>query len=321
MRFQTRHFSLTITNLLVWGVLLGSGCNTERVEPAALQLSSGKDVVDATGRNWEGITKVWYYRPPNAADSLQAVMVIHGGGRDGEDYLESWIPIAETYGLLVIAPEFSDERLIGFVGSVSKAGFEYRFNTGNVVSWFSRDIREQDWYFTSIERVFEATRRAEPRTRSRYVLFGHSAGGQFVHRMALFTPRPRFAVAIAANSGWYTLPDMEMSFPYGLSGAPYPDDRLAAALKRTVIVFLGTEDSPDDGGFRTRSEAMEQGQSRQERGVRFYNHARRVASSQGVPLGWELAYAEGIGHDKAGMAKAAVPLLQRRGLLQSPGRQ
>ena len=32
-------------------------------------------------------------------------------------------------------------------------------------------------------------------------------------------------------------------------------------------------------------------------------------------MGWTLEYAEGIGHDKHGMASASVRLLQERGLL------
>jgi len=125
----------------------------------------------------------------------------------------------------------------------------------------------------------------------------------------------RFNLAIAANSGWYTLPDLGKRFPYGLAGSPYPIEKLESALSRPLVVFLGTEDSPDQGGFRTRSEAIQQGATRQQRGIHFYENAKRLASTRGVPFGWELEYAKGIGHDFTGMAEASISLLLENTLI------
>lgn len=215
----------------------------------------------------------------------------------------------------MIAPEFSDEQLIGFVGSLSGWGFEYRYSTGNVVSWFSRDLPEKDWYFTSVDHLFDAFLRSDPQLLNRYILFGHSAGGQFVHRMAMFKPDARFDLAIAANSGWYTIPDIEQNYPYGISGAPEVQDRITHSLQRPLVVFLGTEDKPDQGGFRTRPEAIGQGKSRPQRGEHFFKTAQHAASNRGLNLGWQLKYAEGIGHNYKDMAEAAIPLIQEKGLI------
>ena len=56
-----------------------------------------------------------------------------------------------------------------------------------------------------------------PGTRRGYALYGHSAGGQFVHRYVAFADAPRMESAVAANSGWYTMPD-DGAFPYGWGG-------------------------------------------------------------------------------------------------------
>jgi len=187
-------FALMKLGMLV-AVLLGALVGCDEGEPAtseALQLKDGKHFIDVSERAWEGITRVWYYRPPSAREPLRVVMVIHGSGRNGEDYLDSWVPLADENRLLVVAPEFGEERLIGFVGSLSSAGVEWRFTTGNVVSWFGRDVAEDHWYFTSIERLFDAFLQSDPHLLDRYVLFGHSAGGQFVHRMVMFKPNARF---------------------------------------------------------------------------------------------------------------------------------
>ena len=54
----------------------------------------------------------------------------------------------------------------------------------------------------------------------RYHIYGRSAGGQFVHRLALFVPEARCEAAITANAGWYTVPTFAGDgFPYGLKGS------------------------------------------------------------------------------------------------------
>ncbi|MEX2530562.1 MAG: hypothetical protein WD960_07305 [Gemmatimonadota bacterium] len=302
-------------NCFLW-VFLVVGCSTtETTYSGALTIAEGKNVFETDEFGWEGIDRVWYYRPSTSEDSLRLVMVLHGMGRNGEDYLDSWIPYADENQLLVVAPEFSDERPIGFVGSLSDGGFEYRYSTGNVVSWFSRDLPEKDWYFTSVEHLFDAFLRSDPHVANRYVLFGHSAGGQFVHRMAMFKPDARFDLAVAANSGWYTIPDNAQNYPYGISGAPRVQDRMTHSLQRPLVIFLGTEDKPDEGGFRTRSEAMKQGESRPQRGKHFFEAAQRDAANRGLTLGWQLEYAEGIGHNYREMAEAAISLIQEKGLI------
>lgn len=300
---------------IVWIIFL-IGCNKDQPTPAeTIEVSSGKNMFETSGSESAGMNRVWYYLPPTVNDSLRLVMVLHGMGRNGEDYLDSWIRFADENQFLVVAPEFSDEQIIGFVGSLSTGGFEYRYSTGNVVSWFSRDLPEKNWYFRSVEQLFDTFRRSDSRVMGRYVLFGHSAGGQFVHRMVLFNPDARFDLAIAANSGWYTLPDGEKNYPYGLSGAPKLQHRLNRSLQRPLVIFLGSDDTPDQGGFRTRPEAMKQGESRLQRGKHFFDFAQQVASRKGVPLGWQLKYAEGIGHNYRDMAEASIPLLQEKGLI------
>jgi pimeloyl-ACP methyl ester carboxylesterase len=300
---------LTVAVLLL---TFGFGCAGDRGEnPAPLELEDGKNVFEAADRSWTGISRVWYYRP-SSEKALRVLMVIHGAGRNAEDYLDSWIEIAEDWGFLVVAPEFSEKRAIR-IGSA----WEWRFNTGNVVSSFRQDVAEENWYFQSVERLFDSIRHSDERVMDRYVIFGHSAGGQFVHRMVLFQPEVHFDLAIAANSGWYTLPDEDMDFPYGLSGAPHSKERLRLALGRPLVVFLGTEDSPDQGGFRKSSEAMLQGAGRMQRGTFFYNEAQRFASEQDISLGWALEHAQGVGHDYRGMALASVRLLQERRLIST----
>jgi pimeloyl-ACP methyl ester carboxylesterase len=58
-------------------------------------------------------------------------------------------------------------------------------------------------------------------------LWGHSAGAQFAHRFALFRPAAPVRRIVAAGAGWYTTPDLELDFPYGLRHEQLGFDRLA----------------------------------------------------------------------------------------------
>ena len=75
--------------------------------------------------------------------------------------------------------------------------------------------REQ-WTYGIDGRLFAALRDQGLTERQGYGLFGHSAGGQFVHRMLSFGFRDRVAVAVSANAGTYAMPDLEVAWPFGL---------------------------------------------------------------------------------------------------------
>ena len=51
-----------------------------------------------------------------------------------------------------------------------------------------------------------------------YSLFGHSAGAQVAHRFLYFIHPNRASRTVLANSGYYTMPIEEISYPYGLKG-------------------------------------------------------------------------------------------------------
>ena len=54
--------------------------------------------------------KVWTYKPESWNDKDKIVFVMHGGGRNADDYLKAWIELAdENINLLIIAPEFENK--------------------------------------------------------------------------------------------------------------------------------------------------------------------------------------------------------------------
>lgn len=169
-----------------------------------------------------------------------------------------------------------------------------------------------DWIFADFDRIFAVARSALDLEADSYDLFGHSAGGQILHRLALFHPGSKTDRILAANSGWYTLPELETDFPYGLAGTPVEERGLAEALgEEGLVVFLGEEDDADEtrGSLRSTPRADRQGPGRLSRGRYFYRVAEDAADRLGVALGWKLHLVPGVGHDYERMSAAAAEYL------------
>jgi hypothetical protein len=134
-----------------------------------------------------------------------------------------------------------------------------------------------------------------------YYLFGHSAGAQFVHRLLTFLPHARVLGAVAANAGWYTLPDADRDFPYGLRGTPLGDGDLRALVGAPLTVLAGERDvatPEDDALLRGTPEAMAQGPHRVARARTYFAAGEALSRALGEPFGWRLAIVPGATHDK-----------------------
>src|SRR5690606_30736613 len=123
-----------------------------------------------------------------------------------------------------------------------------------------------------------------------YDLFGHSAGGQILHRLAIFHPNSSADRILAANAGWYTVPTFEQEFPYGLKGSGMSREKLETAFGTHLVVFLGEEDDADEtrGSLRRIPEADLQGNGRLQRGKYFFEKGREAARGLGVAFEWKL---------------------------------
>jgi len=241
--------------------------------------------------------KVYYFRPPAAGRDTPVVFVIHGAARDPRAARESWVSYARQHRFIVVAPEFSSEA---FPGS-------WRFQMGNVFTATGVRKPRAAWAFSAVEKIFDVLRNDYGLQAERYDLFGHSAGAQFVQRMVLFMPQARIERAVAANAGWYTLPEDRVPLPYGLGGASERADELRLAFDVHLTLMLGSRDTDPNHRLLNRSAgAMAQGRNRFERGRAFYAAARNAARAMGVPFHWKLRVVEGVGHSARRMAGPAA---------------
>jgi hypothetical protein len=235
---------------------------------------------------------VWYYRPLTLRADAQIVFVMHGSSRTAQAARDIAAVYGRRQGSVVLAPEFSERHY---------PGDTYAF--GNMADPRGQLLAESQWGLSAIEHLFDAVRRATGLTTPSYDMVGHSAGGQFVHRLVLFVPGARFRRAVASSPGRYAFPSLTVAFPYGLHGTAIDSAALVHALSRDFVLLLGDRDTED----RSREpEAMSQGRNRFARGLRFFAAATDAANQLGAPLAWRLVIVHGADHSPVPMVEAGL---------------
>ena len=269
---------------------------------AAISPAAAGDSADRRGQftftGWAGPSlRVWYQLPGAVTPDTPVVVVMHGVNRDADRYRDEWSALAQQHGFIVVVPEFDAQRFSGARG----------YNTGFFTEADGTPRARALWSFAAIEPLFDDVRRRFGTQVPRYTIYGHSAGAQFVHRFVMFMPEARIEQAIAANAGWYTMPDPAQAFPYGLGNTPLDEATLLAALRKPLLVLLGTADTDTkDPDLRTTPEANRQGPHRYARGQSFYAEGSKAAAKLGAPFGWTLERVPGVGHKNGLMAQAAA---------------
>lgn len=251
---------------------------------------------DAKGQAERPI-RVYTYRPNKCDTRCPIVFVMHGAKRDASQYRDHWELLADNYNLLIVAPEFSAKHWPRAAA----------YNLGDMAEQADRE----KWTYSAIEHLFDEVRDGH----NGYAIFGHSAGGQFVQRMALFRPDNRASAMVAANPGWYAMPEWRKDkgsepFPYSLVESPVGEAELRRALQRRFVLLLGEKDSdPDDDRLNRSEGAKKQGATRVERGENFFKAATAAAAELGVKFAWELNEVPDAAHDGAALSRIAAQAL------------
>jgi pimeloyl-ACP methyl ester carboxylesterase len=225
---------------------------------------------------------VFSYRPGCREPSL--LIVLHGQNHNADDYRDWARPLADRNCMLVAAPRFDKRRFP-----------RWRYQHGGI----AKDGVVQDpneWTGAVVIDLVAHIQASEGR-KMPYSLIGHSAGGQFLSRLAAFTPTRAQRIVIA-NPGTHVFPDANVKAPYGFRGV-YPkadaEGHLRRYLSQPVTVFLGQEDTEEEG-INTSAQARAQGASRYQRGLNAFEAARSLAKSHSWPFNWRLVELPGVGH-------------------------
>lgn len=274
---------LPVVLLAFAAAVLAPGSEPIPVGPARLDLDLGVPL------------EVFTYRPPTYTDG-PLILVFHGVQRNAEDYRNFAITLAERFRAVVAAPRFDRER------------FPYEsYQQGGILADGAVRPREE-WTFSHVPRLMRVLRERLGDPRRPIYVIGHSAGGQFVARLAALTGDNGAVRLVAANPGSHLFPDRTVPYGYGLGGLTGElgdDDALRRYLATPLTLYLGTADNDPDHPSMDRSEAaMRQGPHRYARGLACFEAARTLAAERGWTFNWRLVETAGIGHDAAQMFAA-----------------
>ena len=280
-------------------LLLMTGCvsSPERVSEGPLAPGSG--VVAFEGLPGKTM-RAYYHKPDTYRTDSPILMVLHGVNRNADWYRDAWRELSDRHGVLILAPEFDRAQFPSGRG----------YSRGNMRAKGGDPLPQSDWAFNAVEALFDAARGWTGSTRDTYLMFGHSAGAQYVHRMVTFMPKLRLERAVAANAGWYTMPDKQQKYPYGLDGAGLTVAALHTAFDRDMTVLLGDGDNnPRGRHLHNTPPAKRQGAHRYARGLAYFERAKAAAMRTGADFNWTLKIVHGAAHSTHDVKDAAADIL------------
>jgi len=250
-----------------------------------------------------------YYKPKNFNKDSPILIVLPGNGRTGAKYRDRWIAASNKFGALILSLTYSKEfypRTIHY--TLARMSVE---NNGV----FTIEKNSKEWIYSDFDRIFDLVVASTKSSQLTYDLFGHSAGGQIGHRLAIFSPENKVNRIISANSGWYTATDFDTPYPYGFNDGPVEKEimktSLEASFAKKLIVFLGENDDENEtrGSLRRRPLANKQGSGRLDRGKYFFEKSKSLANELGYKFNWEIHVVPNVGHSSSKMSIAAAELI------------
>ncbi len=242
----------------------------------------GKSVVEADLHGT--VLNLWTYKPANyVGDGF--IVLFHGASRAAEAYRDNAAAFADTFGRMVVVPEFDRER---FPNRLYQHGGVFRED-----STFA-DAEEHTFAF--VPRLVDHIRSREGAPELPYILLGYSAGAQFLERMAAFIDLDAERL-VAMSPGSSMFPTRDLRFGLGFGGLPEDfssDERLRRYLALPITIAIGTHDVED--GQLPRGDAYAQGVHRYSRNLRWFVTAMDLAHERGWEFNWRLVIAHGAGH-------------------------
>ena len=295
LRFLKRFLSFIGATALLAGIAEAQGAGGAVTTIAA---GNGQQPVSVGGTTLQ----IFTYKPANCSPRL-LLMVFHGVERDAGPYRDHARSLANRLCAVVVSPEFDKARFPTDLyqhGGVSQGG-----------AFVPPGTRPVDL----VAPLVAWAQAAAGQPGMPFILIGHSAGAQFLSRVAAFTPTNASRIVIANPSTW-VMPNTEANVPYGFGRVGTPknaEDALRGYLGRPVTVLLGLDDTGSKN-LASDPSAMAQGPYRLARGRNAFAAAQAASRSHGWPLGWNLVEVAGVGHSSTKMFSAPETIASLSGI-------
>ncbi len=279
-----------------------------KVNEVEFKSGSGVFLIESGSDNGKTIL-VHYHKPKRFNANSKVIFILPGAGRNGKDYRNAWVEPSEKYGVLVLSLEYSEEHYPG-LRSYNLAGMIYDVDIQEET--FQINTNAKEWIFDDFDSIYKIVHTTLHLKQDTYDMFGHSAGGQILHRLALFKPKNNADRILAANSGWYTVPVDSEPFPYGLQNFESQAHEINFDTKLTV--FLGEKDDMNEtrGHLRHSSIVDKQGLDRISRGNYFYYKSKEIAEKSEKEFNWRIEIVPNVGHDYKKMSIQAAEYLYKQ---------
>jgi len=295
-----------------------------KINEIVLNRGSGAFIIEGGIGKIDNHIKVYYHKPANYHPDSKILFVIPGAGRNGDSYRDTWIEASEKHSILILSPQYPEESYD--YGAYHMGNLIYDLNLDSSITYvensnyvlmdeekfsFRINSDRESWLFNDFERIFDRVVETQGSSQETYDVFGHSAGGQILHRFALFFPESRADRILAANAGSYTLPDFDLGLPFGIGQTPLSRETLKTSFKKNLVLYIGELDNAEEtGGLLLRSPTVDkQGSNRLDRAKHFFNLSKKTAAKMGADFNWELVIIPNVGHDQKKMGRAASGFL------------
>ena len=270
--------------------------------------------------------QVYYHKPIGFDSGSSIVLVIPGAGRDGDEYRDAWIESSEKFKVLVLSPVYPEDSydfgMYHMGGTMKDFGFKNPprvepTSNGRILFAKHDDFSytpnpdKSTWLFRDFDLIFSMAREALRSKATSYDIFGHSAGGQILHRLSIFYPESKAKRILASNSGFYTLPISKFPLPFGLKEFEITKGHLKRSLEKNLVLFVGELDNENETkGTRLRTPMADlQGLHRLERAHHYMSVADSLSKRLDAQHNWSLELVPGVGHDFRKMSIAAAEYL------------
>ncbi len=206
------------------------------------------------------------YVPKKSSVANAPIFVtVHGISRNAREHAKRFAPFAERYGVILVAPVFSQDRFPDY----QRLGRKDKGERADI----------------ALNNIIDEVGRLTGAKTDKLFLFGYSGGAQFVHRYAM-VHSDRVAKLVLGAPGWYTFPDPTVKFPRGIAQTKsLPDVTFDPKSFLTIdtCVLVGERDVRQDAALNKSAKIVQQqGENRRTRGGQWVVVMMAAARSHGL---------------------------------------